>query len=88
MSQIPPLVLPLTSTDRACCCPATPSLQVLVCPGRGSAALLLCRHHWHRHAAALLAGGAAVYDHDGSPLAIPDQRPELQVISSTHLAAR
>jgi hypothetical protein len=57
----------LRSADRAGCCPARPSV-IAVMPPAGDrphpTELLLCRHHYRVHRAALMAAGAAIYESD------------------------
>jgi hypothetical protein len=61
----------LRRADHACCCPAQPSVVVIMppVPGRPHAVdLLLCQHHYRICARALAAAGAAVLGTDGVPL--------------------
>jgi hypothetical protein len=61
----------LRRADHACCCPAQPSVVVILPPAPGRphpVDLLLCRHHYRRCARALAAAGAAVLGTDGVPL--------------------
>jgi hypothetical protein len=61
----------LRRADRACCCPARPSVVVIMPPtaDRGRPAdLLLCGHHFRVHEYALARAGAAVFDVNGVPL--------------------
>jgi hypothetical protein len=54
--------------DRACCCPATPVMVVLMPPGTGRPApvdLWLCGHHYRESRQALAAAGARVSDAPG-----------------------
>jgi hypothetical protein len=58
--------------DRACCCPATPVVSVIMPPAPGRphpVDLLLCGHHFRVSRAALAAAGAAVYDDTGALVA-------------------
>ncbi len=54
--------------ERACCCPARPVVRAVM-PATARRPepvdLLLCGHHYRVGHAALLAGGAAVYDARG-----------------------
>jgi hypothetical protein len=77
-----------SATDRSCCCPATPTVMVVL-PATVARAvpvdLLLCGHHFREHEAALRAAGAAIYDVNGALVgsgptvdlsrAVPRQRP-------------
>lgn len=58
--------------ERACCCPARPVVRAVM-PAAGrrpeQVDLLLCGHHYRAGYAALLAAGAAVYDHRGMLIA-------------------
>jgi hypothetical protein len=59
--------------SRACCCPATPAVTVVMPPTaarRHPVDLLLCGHHYRVSEAALRAAGATAYDRDGK-LIIP-----------------
>ena len=61
----------LRRADRACCCPAVPTVVVIMpsVPDRPRPVdLLLCRHHYRAHADALAAAGAAALDTCGEPL--------------------
>jgi hypothetical protein len=61
----------LRRADHACCCPAQPSVVVIMppVPGRPHPVdLLLCRHHYRVCAHALAVAGAAVLGTDGVPL--------------------
>jgi len=63
------LSLPHVAADRACCCPARPSVTVIIpaTPGRSYPIdLLLCADHFRVSRAALQAAGAAVYDDKGT----------------------
>jgi hypothetical protein len=51
--------------DRACCCPARPTVRVLIPPAPArphSVDLLLCGHHYRASDAALAAAGAVIMD--------------------------
>lgn len=55
------------SADRAGCCPARPSVIVVIPPAATRphpTDLLLCRHHYRMHRTALVAAGAAIYETD------------------------
>ena len=72
--ELPGRPIPLAS--RACCCPATPVVTVIMPPtaARGHPVdLLLCGHHYRASQAALRAAGAAVYDRSGAPI-MPAER--------------
>ncbi len=61
----------LGRAGRACCCPARPTVVVIMPPAgdrRAPVDLLLCRHHYRVHAPALAAAGAAILGTDGEPL--------------------
>jgi hypothetical protein len=62
---------PLAGAGRACCCPASPVVTVVMpsAPGRPHPVdLLLCGHHYRVCRAALMAADAAVYDELGAPV--------------------
>lgn len=66
---LPGPAVPLTLSDRACCCPARPVVTAIIPPGRGHprpVSLLLCGHHYKASSAALHAIGADVYDRAGA----------------------
>jgi hypothetical protein len=59
---------PLTSADRADCCPADPVVQAVLpatAAREHAVELLLCHHHWRRHRPALQAAGALFYGRAG-----------------------
>ena len=59
---------PVPLSSRACCCPATPVVTVIMPPSAARphpVDLLLCGHHYRASQAALHAAGATVYDSDG-----------------------
>ncbi len=71
---------PLTVADRACCCPATPVVTVVIPAGPGHALpedLLLCGHHYRVSCAALLAIGAEIYDKTGTRITAAEGEPSL-----------
>jgi len=56
---------PAALGDRACCCPASPVVRVLIPPTSArphSVDLLLCGHHYRASRAALAAAGAMIID--------------------------
>jgi hypothetical protein len=57
------------ATEPACCCPARPTVRVVM-PATASRPepvdLLLCNHHYRASRAALQAAGAAAYDDGGA----------------------
>ena len=58
------------SIGRACCCPATPAVLVIMPPGPSrprSTELLLCGHHYRVSRAALTAAQAVVSELPGTP---------------------
>jgi hypothetical protein len=57
----------LRRADRACCCPARPTVVVIMppAPGRPPVDLLLCRHRYRVHGQALAAVGAVALDRGG-----------------------
>ncbi len=60
---------PLPLASRACCCPASPQVRVVMPPAAGRpylVDLLLCGHHYRISRAALQAAGAAAYNKDGA----------------------
>ena len=63
---LPFRVPPVADSARACCCPASAHVQVLL-SGAGShaAPLLFCGHHWRSHRNRLIDLGAALYDRTG-----------------------
>jgi hypothetical protein len=57
--------------DRACCCPAAPTVTVIMPAAHGRQAdtdLLLCGHHYRVSKTALANARARVLDMQGSPL--------------------
>ncbi len=79
---------PLTVADRACCCPATPVVTVVIPAGPGHLLpedLLLCGHHYRVSCAALLAIGAEVYDKTGARITAAEGQPSL--VGRTTVAA-
>ena len=68
---------PIPVASRACCCPATPVVTVVMPPTavrRHPADLLLCGHPYRAGQAALRPAGAAVYDRSGTQV-MPADRP-------------
>lgn len=66
--ELPGRVGPIAPASRACCCPATPVVTVIMPPvatRRHPVDLLLCGHHYRASQAALRAAGATVYDRVG-----------------------
>jgi len=58
------------AAGRACCCPASPAVRVIMppCPGRPhTTELLLCGHHYRVSRAALAAAKAIVRELPGTP---------------------
>ena len=55
----------LRSASRACCCPARPAVIAVMPPSPDPTGLLLCRHHYRVHLAALAAVGAAFLSAEG-----------------------
>jgi hypothetical protein len=67
--ELPGKAIPVAS--RACCCPASPVVTVIMPPTAGirhPVDLLLCGHHYRASEAALAAAGASVYDAAGALL--------------------
>src|SRR4051794_93491 len=66
-SDLFPFRLPLLAdSERACCCPAAPRVQVLLSGHDPQAVpLLLCMHHWRSHRDRLTVLGAAAYGRTG-----------------------
>ena len=67
--ELPGTGKPIPAAGRACCCPATPVVTVIMPPSaaRGHPVdLLLCGHHYRASQAALHAAGATAYDAAGT----------------------
>jgi hypothetical protein len=65
--ELPGRAIPVAS--RACCCPATPAVTIVMPPTaarRHPVDLLLCGHHYRVSEAALRAAGATAYDRVGT----------------------
>jgi hypothetical protein len=61
----------LAHAERACCCPASPAVTVVMPPTPARphpVDLLLCGHHYRECRAALTAAGATVYDETGTQI--------------------
>jgi len=61
--------MPIPVSSRACCCPATSAVTVIMPPTavrRHAVDLLLCGHHYRASQAALRAADATVYDSSGT----------------------
>jgi hypothetical protein len=68
----------LRNADRACCCPARPSVVAVMpaVPGRDHPTdLLLCGHHYRVPRQALAAAGAVILDRAGLPVPPPTAVP-------------
>ncbi len=68
----------LRNADRACCCPARPSVVAVMpaVPGRDHPTdLLLCGHHYRVSRRALAAAGAVILDRAGLPVPPPAAVP-------------
>jgi len=64
----------------ACCCPARPTVKVIMPPAAGRphpVDLWLCGHHYRASLAALLAAGATVED-----LTAPPARPQADQVAA------
>ena len=63
----PSFLAPIDVISRACCCPASPVIQVLIpaTSERGSMELLFCHHHYRACSIALASFGVALYDDAG-----------------------